>query len=63
VTFEMVDGDEFLAGSHRKRLTEGGADDDAADQAGSGRRRHRIDVAKPQTRFGERLTGDALDMV
>ncbi len=61
--FQMVDGDEGLARDERNRLGGGQANHDATDEAGTGGRRHRVDLARRQPRALIGAGDDTVDRI
>ena len=59
--FEMIDRHERLGRGERQRLAGGQPDNDAADQAGAGRRRDPIEIAELHFRLVERARNDRVD--
>ena len=59
--FEMIDRDERTGRRKGQSLGGGQADDDAADQAGSGRRRHAVELADRHFRALQGLGDDGVD--
>ena len=63
VAFEMVDADEGQIVRQGDRLGGADADDDAADQARSGRRRHRRQVGEAEAGLRHGLADQPVEMV
>ena len=61
VAFEMVHGEKRLAGHERQRLRGGEPDEDAADQAGTRRRRDAVDVVERAVRLAQRPRDQPVD--
>ncbi len=63
VAFEMVDGDERLAGGPGDPLRRHRADDQPADQAGTGGSRDAIDLGEVDASLAERQRHQGIEMV